>query len=216
MGDSFHFVVKPSEFELKAGAQLHRFNNNAGKPWSAIYVNGEEIWNFETSGEAKMIDHWNAEGYKMFDHKRIRGFEPVKHREGYGIRLPQRSTSQAAGYDFFAIEDITIPAKEIRYVQTGVKAYMPKGEVLVVCNRSSNPKKKGLVLINGIGIVDSDYYNNEDNDGEIGFAFYNLLDYPITITRGERLGQGIFTSFHIADGDSATAIRKGGFGSTGR
>ncbi|MBO7695788.1 MAG: hypothetical protein J6T10_24420 [Methanobrevibacter sp.] len=109
------------------------------------------------------------------------------------IQLPERATKYSAGYDFFAIEDTFIPPYKLGdnpvLVATGVKAKMPKGEFLMLVNRSSNPKKKKLVIPNSIGIIDSDYYNNEDNEGEIFFAFYNLSAEPIGITKGEKLGQ---------------------------
>ena len=69
------------------------------------------------------------------------------------LRLPERSTSASAGYDFFNPERVEIKPKEIKYVKTGVKAVFPEGEMLMLCNRSSNPKKKGLVLANGVGIL---------------------------------------------------------------
>ena len=73
------------------------------------------------------------------------------------IRLPERSTANSAGYDFYSPEAVILEPGKIKYVKTGVKAYMESGEMLVLCNRSSNPKKKRLVLVNGIGIVDADH-----------------------------------------------------------
>lgn len=171
---------------------------------------------------------------------RTRGFEVVKRFEDRGgMILPKRSTVNAAGYDFFANEDIVIPSLlpdfiklgfssiiqryslelgkvEPFLVKTGIKAYMKDDEVLVLANRSSNPKKLGLILSNGIGVVDSDYYSNEDNDGEIAFAFYNIFPTSIKIIKGDKIGQGIFMNFFKADGDSVSDIRRGGFGSTGK
>lgn len=101
-------------------------------------------------------------------------------------------------------------------VHTGIKAYMQEDEVLKLYNRSSNPGKMGLILANGVGVVDSDYYGNEDNDGEIMFAFYNFLPWVVKIKRGDKLGQGVFEKFYKADTDSSTEdkVRTGGFGST--
>lgn len=84
----------------------------------------------------------------------------------------------------------------------------------MIVNRSSNPKKKKLVIPNSIGIIDSDYYNNADNEGEIGFLFYNLSDQPIEIKKGEKLGQGIFQKYYLTNNDKSNKIRNGGFGST--
>ena len=117
------------------------------------------------------------------------------------IKLPERSTLNSAGYDFFAIEDVTIPAKKLTRVTTGVKCELMSNQVLILANRSSNPSKKGLILANGIGVVDADYYGNPDNDGEMGFEFYNILDEDIVIKKGEKLGQGIIIKFDKTEDD---------------
>ena len=148
--------------------------------------------------------------------KKVRGFEVCKGYEDKDINLPVRKTKYSAGYDIECAEDIVIPAKsEVpTFIPTGVKAYMGEDEVLYLYNRSSNPKKKGLVLANSVGVIDKDYYGNPDNDGHILFAFYNVKDEDITIKRGEAIGQGVFMKYLITDDDSATGSRKGGFGST--
>lgn len=134
----------------------------------------------------------------------------------YGmISLPKRSTANSAGYDFFAQEDTMVSYEGVTYVKTGVKAKFPNDEMLMLCNRSSNPKKKQLVLINGVGIVDSDYYENPDNDGEICFAFKSLNPAGTLIKAGEKIGQGIFIKYGITHSDNAAGEREGGFGSTG-
>lgn len=132
------------------------------------------------------------------------------------LRMPERSTAVSAGYDFFNPEEVEIQAGQIKYVKTGIKAAFPEGEMLMLCNRSSNPKKKGLVLANGVGIVDADYYNNPDNEGEIAFAFMNITAQPVVIEAGDKLGQGIFVKFGVVDDDNAEGSRTGGFGSTGK
>lgn len=135
------------------------------------------------------------------------------------LKLPERSTSFAAGYDFFNPEEVEIQPGQIKYVKTGIKATFPETSMLMLCNRSSNPKKKGLVLVNGVGIVDSDYYNNPDNEGEISFAFMNITSEPVVLISGEKLGQGIFIKFDMTDEDicgvNPSNTRVGGFGSTG-
>lgn len=134
------------------------------------------------------------------------------------IKLPERSTLNSAGYDFFAIEDVTVPAKKLTRVMTGVKCELMPNQVLILANRSSNPSKKGLILANGIGVVDADYYGNPDNDGEMGFEFYNILDEDIVIKKGEKLGQGIIIKFDKTEDDYISnpyKTRVGGFGSTG-
>ena len=147
-----------------------------------------------------------------------RGFEIAKGFEKAQINLPVRSTKNSAGYDIEAAEDCIIPAFKLgqkpTLIKTGLKAYMQSDEMLILANRSSNPGKKGLILANSIGVVDSDYYGNSDNDGHIMFAFYNFKDEDVEIKKGERIGQGIFQKYLIVDNDTAEGERTGGFGST--
>lgn len=149
-----------------------------------------------------------------------RGFEVAKGFENYNINLPLRKTKCSAGYDFEAAEDTIIPSfkkgAKPTLVKTGIKAYMGEDEVLILANRSSNPGKKGLVMANSIGVIDSDYYGNPDNDGHIMFSFYNIKEEDIQIKKGEAIGQGIFQKFLTIDDDNATAERTGGFGSTSK
>lgn len=144
---------------------------------------------------------------------------------GYEMRgpefeLPRRSTLKSAGYDFINPERVEIPPYKIGdnpfMVKTGVKVKMLDDEFLMLVNRSSNPKKKKLVIPNSVGIVDADYYGNADNDGEIMFGFYNLSNEKVILERGDKLGQGIFIKYGIVDNDNAEGERSGGFGSTGR
>ena len=152
--------------------------------------------------------------------ERTRGFEVAKGFENCNINIPVRKTKHSAGYDIEAAEDCIIPSfkkgNKPTLVKTGIKAYMAEDEVLILANRSSNPSKKGLILANSIGVIDSDYYGNEDNDGHIMFAFFNVKDEDILIKKGEAIGQGVFQKFLTADGDMAIGKRKGGFGSTSK
>ena len=150
--------------------------------------------------------------------ERKRGFEIAKGFENSNINLPVRSTKNSAGYDVEAAEDCIIPAfkpgQKPTLVKTGIKAYMESDEVLILANRSSNPGKKGLILANSIGVVDSDYYGNSDNDGHIMYAFFNFKAEDIEIKKGERIGQAIFQKYLVTDNDIAQGERTGGFGST--
>lgn len=141
-------------------------------------------------------------------------FEKVKRIEE-DIKLPERSTLNSAGYDFFALDDIRFPAETITRVFTGVKCELMPNQVLILANRSSNPSKKGLILLNGIGVIDADYYGNPDNDGEIAFEFYNMLNESVEIKKGEKLGQGLILAFDKTEDDYVTNVRKSGWGSTG-
>ena len=152
--------------------------------------------------------------------EKIRGFEIAKGFEDKNINLPVRKTKYAAGYDFEAAEDTIVPSfkkgMKPTLIKTGIKAYMQNDEVLILANRSSNPGKKGLILANSIGVIDKDYYGNEDNDGHIMFAFFNVKDEDIEIKKGDCIGQGIFQKYFVTDDDVAAGERTGGFGSTSK
>lgn len=150
--------------------------------------------------------------------ERKRGFEIAKGFEDKGINIPVRKTSKSAGYDIEAAEDTVIPpfkpGQKPTLVKTGLKAYCEPDEFYMLCNRSSNPGKRGLVMANSVGIIDSDYYGNEDNDGHFMFSFYNMFDHEVVIKKGDAVGQAIFMKYLVTDDDNATGTRKGGFGST--
>ena len=149
-----------------------------------------------------------------------RGFEIAKGFENANINLPVRKTKYSAGYDIEAAEDCVIPAfkrgNKPTLVKTGLKAYMQDDEMLLLYNRSSNPGKRGLVLANGVGVVDKDYYGNPDNDGAIMFSFFNLRNEDVEIKKGDCIGQAIFEKYMVTDDDVASGERVGGFGSTSK
>ena len=102
-------------------------------------------------------------------------------------------------------------------VPTGIKAYMGSDEYLLLADRSSGPLKRGLVLPNGIGVIDSDYYNNDNNEGEIFVQLLNFSLFDQVIKKGEKIGQGIFMPYLTADEEETPqAKRAGGFGSSGK
>lgn len=163
---------------------------------------------------------------------KVRGFEIVSKYEEEGLALPKRATKGSAGYDLTAAVDIVVPSvfKALKeqdqgnsapmkstLVPTGVKAYMPDNEYLLLANRSSNPMKRQLAVPNGIGVIDADYYGNEGNEGEI---FVQLINYgleDVNISKGERIAQGIFSRYEIVDEEDASFDKRiGGFGSSGR
>ena len=151
---------------------------------------------------------------------RTRGFEIVsdefRKHPNVDIQLPKRGTKKSAGYDICTPVDIIIPPNGISdAIQTDLKAYMLEDEVLEIVPRSSIGFKKGLMLINTVGIIDSDYYSNTDNDGNIGFKFKNLTDKAVEIKAGERILQGIFKKYLTTDYDDCNIERMGGIGSTG-
>lgn len=151
----------------------------------------------------------------------MRKFEFVSRLDNTeGLKLPQRSTKNSAGYDFYAIEPFYIlsylKGDKPTMIPTGIKVKMPDDEFLMLVNRSSNPNKKNLVIPQGMGIIDADYYENLDNDGEMFFAYYNLSNKTVVINKGEKIGQGIFMKYFVTDDDNADGERTGGFGSTGK
>lgn len=99
-------------------------------------------------------------------------------------------------------------------VSTGMKCKLDDGKYLKLVVRSSSPLKYWLCMANSEGIIDRDYYGNVENDGEIFFQLYNLSPYPISIKKGEILGQGIISSYYTTEDDAAKEVRVGGFGST--
>lgn len=178
---------------------------------------------------------------------RTRGFEVVSKYKDQGIMLPRRQTTASAGYDLAAAKDVVIPSiwrlnfvrifRLIRnghelyprdfemadqilrplLVPTGLKAYMPADEVLLLANRSSNTFKRHMTLPNGIGVIDADYYNNPKNEGEIFAQFINYGVSPLHIHKGERVAQGIFLRYLKTDDDRPVSRpRLSGFGSTSK
>lgn len=146
---------------------------------------------------------------------KTRGFELVEEYKNELDLLPVRETAHAAGYDLKAAETITIQPGEIKLIPTGLKAYMQDGEVLYLYDRSSGARKLGIVLVNSVGVIDGDYYNNPGNEGHMYGQFINITDKEVTIEKGTRMVQAVFASFLVADGDTANGKRVGGFGSTG-
>jgi deoxyUTP pyrophosphatase len=161
---------------------------------------------------------------------RKRGFEIVSKFKKKDINLPVRKTNASAGYDFEAAESLIVPSiwkvlaekvfigeatgLKATLIPTGIKSYMLDDEYLQLSIRSGTALKTGLILANGVGIVDSDYYNNPDNEGHIMFPVHNLGFKDKLIKKGERIGQGLFLNYLKADDDMSDGVRTGGFGST--
>ena len=146
---------------------------------------------------------------------RTRGFEVVKDemRKTTGdITLPTRGTSKAMAYDFYANDDYVVLPGDIAKVWTDVKAYMEDNECLILNVRSSMGGK--FMLANSQGWIDGDYYSNEGNDGNIGIFLKNINTVAHVINKGERIAQGAFFNFLVADNGNTDTVRAGGFGST--
>lgn len=130
--------------------------------------------------------------------------------------LPVRATERSAGYDFYLKDDVTIKPGKAVFQYTDVKCRLNRDEVLLLFIRSSIGIKKHLMLANGTGVIDADYYGNADNDGNIGLTLYNYGAETVELKAGERVMQGVVVDYRIADNDLAMGNRSGGFGSTGR
>ena len=146
-----------------------------------------------------------------------RGFEVVRAYAAQGIRLPQRKTARSAGYDIEAAETVTLAPHRVTVVPTGLKAYMRADEYLGIHIRSGFSIREMVSCVNDEGIIDADYYDNEENEGHIMVALYNHSDRPVVVEKGMRIAQGIFYEYRTIDGDDVGVgeRRHGGFGSTG-
>jgi dUTP pyrophosphatase len=149
---------------------------------------------------------------------KLRGFEKIAKYAEVDFKMPERKTQKSAGYDFCLPEDVVLEPGKLQLVPTGVKAYMQDNEYLGMHIRSSMAVKRHLMLVNNVGIIDADYYNNADNEGHIMLALLNTGDEALALPKGECVAQGIFYNYLVADGDddAEKAVREGGFGSTSK
>lgn len=148
-------------------------------------------------------------------------FEEFKKRTNLSLEdynyynLPKRSTKHSAGYDFEVLNDFTIKSKEIVKIPTGIKANMNEDEVLMLFIRSSLGFKYNFRMCNQVGIIDSDYYNNPDNEGHIFICIQNEGNEEKSFKKGDKIVQGIFTKFLTTlNEEEITNKRNGGIGST--
>lgn len=118
----------------------------------------------------------------------------------------------------YTLDEVAAKTKEYKLkptlVPTGVKVYLEPNQYLELSVRSSCPLKHWLILANGVGIIDADYVDNPDNEGEIFFQIINLAPFPIKLEKGDVIGQGIIKTYGLTDNDTASGTRIGGFGST--
>ena len=129
-------------------------------------------------------------------------------------KMPKRATKSSAGYDIYSPIDVTIMPKSMTMIWTNIKAQFNFDEVLLLCV-TSGMGKHGIMVANTIGVIDSDYYGNISNDGNLGFRLYNYSDEPYVIKTGDKIGQGVFMKYlTVDDEEEITTERVGGFGST--
>jgi dUTP pyrophosphatase len=131
------------------------------------------------------------------------------------LPIPKYETDGSVGFDFLARENTMIPSKGVALIPGNIIVEVPRNFVLFVTLRSSTPRKKGLLMPHGVGVIDHDYCGPQD---EIKIQVYNFADQPVTISRGEKIAQGIFVHIDKVEWEEAEKIReasRGGFGSTG-
>lgn len=148
-----------------------------------------------------------------------RGFEVVKDEKrkhpGVQIILPQRGSKHSIAYDLYSPVDAVIKPMEKLLIWTDVKAYFKEDEALLINVRSSMGKQP-VIIANSQGWVESDYYSNIDNDGNLGVNLFNLGDTDYVIKKGDRIAQCMFINYLTADSGNTDKERVGGFGSTNK
>ncbi len=133
------------------------------------------------------------------------------------ITIPTRSTSHSAGYDIRSIQEVTIKPGEAKVIKTGLKVCMNEDEVLYIYVRSSLGYKYNITLMNSVGVIDSDFYNNEDNEGHFSVKLINHGDNDFVVHVGDRIAQGVFMKYLTVDDEKEiNNKRKGGIGSTNK
>ena len=137
------------------------------------------------------------------------------HRLDVHVALPSYQTSGSAGFDLAANVDMIVAPGEVTLVPTGLVIGVPADHFLAVIARSSTPLKRGLMVANGVGVVDADYCGPKD---EVKIEVYNFTSAPVAIKKGDRLAQGVVLPFARAiwrEDDAPAAANRGGFGATG-
>lgn len=130
--------------------------------------------------------------------------------------LPEQGTEDSAGYDFATVTPFGIPPhSHSPLIFTNIKAHIEKGYCLMLFVRSSVGIKKGCILSNCVGIIDKSFFENPDNDGNIGFKLYNTTDDIVTFDRGDKIIQGIFVKVGQSQNGNVDTERVSGIGSTG-
>jgi dUTP pyrophosphatase len=131
------------------------------------------------------------------------------------VSLPEYATADSAAFDLAASEDMTIAPGEVTLVPTGLVIEVPERMFLAVFARSSTPLKRGLMVANGVGVVDADYCGPTD---EVRIPVVNITQRAVRVTAGDRIAQGIVLPaprIVWKEADALRAASRGGFGSTG-
>ncbi len=126
----------------------------------------------------------------------------------HGYLLPKRETVGAAGYDFFALYDYTLKPGEIKMIPTGIKVTMEHDDVLLLLDRSSMGFKYNVRMCNQVGVVDSDYYNNKDNEGHMWIKIQNEGDKDYIVKKGDGMCQGVFVKYLLVDDEDDKFVNR--------
>ena len=133
------------------------------------------------------------------------------------IILPVRGTKKSAGYDIRSVEEGIVRPRESKIFKTGLKVNMNEDEVLFIYTRSSQGYKYNVTLANSVGVIDSDYYNNSDNEGHFSVKLINNGDKDFEVKIGDKIAQGVFVKYLTVDNEEKIEnVRVGGIGSTGK
>lgn len=144
------------------------------------------------------LEQWNRDlGLPQFDYS-----------------LPRRGTMLSAGYDFFSIIDFELAPHERKKIPTGVKIQMEADEVCLLMVRSSQGIRYNVRLVNQVGVIDADYYNNRDNEGHVWVMLENEGTECYSVSVGDKICQGIFVKYLLTEDDFTETVREGGIGFT--
>ena len=133
------------------------------------------------------------------------------------IELPKRSTKKSAGYDIKSLEDGIIKPGEAMTFKTGLKVCMNEDECLYILSRSSQGYKYNVCLMNSVGLIDSDFYNNSSNEGHFSVRLVNFGTEDFIVNKGDKIAQGVFSKYlTVDDEEEIEGERTGGLGSTGK
>lgn len=145
---------------------------------------------------------------------RVRKFEIIEKYKEFDIILPERKTKDSAGYDISTFEQVEIKPGEIKLIDTGLKILFPKDEVCLIIPRSSLSIKRFLTMPNNVGVIDSDYYGNSNNEGHLMVPIYNFGKTTQILEKNERFCQAIFIKYGKTKETGKKRKREGGFGSS--
>ena len=173
----------------------------------------EDVAEFERVSFQEYYKSRSPAAWSAYDSIGEEGIKDMLFDEWEHIKLPKRSTSGSAGYDFYLPHSLLLDESP-KMIYTGVCCDIDPGWVLMLFPRSGLGYKYGVRLSNAVGVIDSDYYGNPDNEGHISAKMY-AADKPVRLDVGDRFMQGVFVPFGVAVDDAPLGVRVGGTGSTG-